>query len=195
MVPYEQTISDPTGLKPAWRGRNIQDYFILTRKSLGCLPNTFTSYYISSLVLHMLWRKRAIGKQDLAEVLPLLKYTFFFYPSRNSSSPIIQTSLSRRKRTLFYIATHLPCKGWWKVYLEAGRSAQAQQYRSTEGTCSRNAYHVYKHQCENSHGHNSLWLKTRPATGFWISRYVKTQGACLNNSRDSHKRCGHEKLN
>lgn len=120
---------------------------------------------------------------------------FFFYPSRNSSSPIIQTSLSRRKSTLFYIATHLPCKGWWKVYLEAGRSAQAQQYHSTEGTCSRNAYHVYKHQCENSHGHDSLWLKTRPATGFWISRYVKTQGACLNNSRDSHKRCGHEKLN
>lgn len=78
MVPYEQTISDPTGLKPAWRGRNIQDYFILTCKSLGCLPNTFTSYYISSLVLHMLGRKRAIEKQDLAEVLPLLKYTFFF---------------------------------------------------------------------------------------------------------------------
>ena len=88
-----------------------------------------------------------------------VKIHFFFYPSRNSSSPIIQTSLSRRKSTLFYIATHLPCKGWWKVYLEAGRSAQAQQYHSTEGTCSRNAYHVYKHQCENSHGHDSLWLK------------------------------------
>lgn len=153
-----------------------------------------------SLILHMLWRKKTIGKQDLAEFLPQLKYTFFFFclfftrnRTRNSYSPIIQASLSKRKST-FYNATHLLCKGCWKVSLEAGRSAQTKHYHSTEGICSRNTY-VYKHQCENSHGHNSLYLKAQSAIRFWTFRYVKTQGACLKNSRDSHKHCGYDKLN
>lgn len=137
MVPYEQTISDPTGLKPAWRGRNIQDYFILTRKSLGCLPNTFTSYYISSLVLHMLGRKRAIEKQDLAEVLPLLKYTFFFTHPETAPLPLFKHHSLEGKAHYFILLHTSRVRGGEKSIWRQGdqprlSSTIAQKARAAE---------------------------------------------------------------
>lgn len=147
-----------------------------------------------SLVLHMLWRKRITGKWDLAELLPQLKYMLFYPGIPGILLPLFKHH-SLEGKGHYFIMLHISCVRGGEKSVWRGRSAHTKQYHSTEGIYSRNAYHVYKHQCKNSQGHDSLWLKAQSTIRFWTFRCVKTQGACLKNSKDSHKHCEYDKVN
>lgn len=89
---------------------NIHNSFITPHSRPGCLPVTLTAYYISSLILCVLWRKeRAVRKQDLlAEFMPLLKH-LFYAPTLQSilshywKQPASSITLSRGEKHVFFI--------------------------------------------------------------------------------------------
>lgn len=119
---------------PVW---NIRDYFITTHSRPGCLPVTFTGYYISDTV-HALKKKESSKEARPSCWVYATIYIYFLctYPAVNPlhywKHPASSIALSRGKSTyslFFNMAVHIYictlythhskailCKGLWEEF-------------------------------------------------------------------------------